>query len=117
MDALVGFGGGSLSRRASFARQKSTDQTSNKGKKPKENESDSDEDDEKKLLNQIDGLLGNMGLVDPMTGNNKRNMSRRGSRVPAGWLNLTCNFVKNSSFVFFVFGHFCGGFLHLCHNF
>ena len=92
MDALVGFGGGSLSRRASFARQKSTDQSSNKDKKAKENESDSEEDDEKKLLNQIDGLLGNMGLADPMTGNNKRNMSRRGSRVPAGWLNLTCNF-------------------------
>ena len=112
MDALVGFGGGSLSRRASFARQKSTDQTSNKDKKSKENESDSEEDEGKKLLNQIDGLIGNLGIVDPMTGNNKRNMSRRGSRVPAGWLNLTCNFVKNSSFVFFFFF-----FLHLCHNF
>ena len=91
MDALVGFGGGSLSRRASFARQKSTDQSSNKDKKAKENESDSEEDEEKKLLNRIDGLIGNLGIVDPMTGN-KRNMSRRGSRVPAGWLNLTCNF-------------------------
>ena len=84
MDALVGFGGGSLSRRASFARQKSTDQTSNKDKKSKENESDSEEDEGKKLLNQIDGLIGNLGIEDPMTGNNKRNMSRRGSRVPAG---------------------------------
>ena len=87
MDALVGFGGGT-SRRASFARQKSTDQTSNKDKKSKEekekeNESDSEseEDEEKKLLNN---LIGNLGIVDPMTGNNKRNMSRRGSRVPAG---------------------------------
>ena len=76
MDALVGFGGGSLSRRASFARQKSTDKTSNKDKKSKENESDSEEDEGKKLLNQIDGLIGNLGIVDPMTGNNKRNMSK-----------------------------------------
>ena len=86
MDALTGFGGGT-SRRASFARQKSTDQTSNKDKKPKEeieNESDSEEDEGKKILNQIDGLIGSLGIVDPMTGNNKRNMSRRGSRVPAG---------------------------------
>ena len=86
MDALVGFGGGT-SRRASFARQKSTDQTSNKDKKPKEekeSESDSEEDEGKKILNQIDGLIGSLGIVDPMTGNNKRNMSRRGSRVPAG---------------------------------
>ena len=83
MDALVGFGGGG-SRRASFARQKTTDQTSNKGKQSKENESDSEEDEGKKLMNEIDGLIDNLGIEDPMTGNNKRNMSRRGSRVPAG---------------------------------
>ena len=95
MDALVGFGGGSLSRRASFSRQKSTDQTSNK--KTKEIESDSEEDEGKKLMNQIDGLIGNLGIVDPMTGNNKRNMSRRGSRVPAGWLNLEVSPSPSSS--------------------
>ena len=88
MDAISGFGGG-LSRRASFARQKSTDQTSNKDKKSKEekakeNESDSEEDEGKKIMNEIDGLIDNLGIVDPMTGNNNRNISRRGSRVPAG---------------------------------
>ena len=82
MDALVGFGGGG-SRRPSFARQKSTDQTSNKDKKSKENESDSEEDEGEKLMKQIDGLIDNLGIVDPMTGNNRRG-SRRGSRVPAG---------------------------------
>ena len=48
-------------------------------------EEDSESEDENaKLVNQVDNLIGSLGIEDPMSGNNKRGSSRRGSRVPPG---------------------------------
>ena len=51
-------------------------------------ESDSDEDGNKKLVNQIDGLLGNLGVVDPLNDGQSRRGSRRGSWRAVGMLLL-----------------------------
>jgi len=76
MDALCAFGGmtpkasPNVQRRGSFKPQKS--------KEIIENDSDSEEDG-KKLVNQIDGLLGNLGVADPLNDGQSRRGSRRNS--------------------------------------
>ena len=54
-----------------------------KSKEIIENDSDSEEDG-KKLVNQIDGLLGNLGVADPLNDGQSRRGSRRNSWRAAG---------------------------------
>ena len=52
-----------------------------KKKKPK-TERDEVEEENQKLLSQIEDMVGNLGVADPMTGGSSVSRSRRGSRVP-----------------------------------